>query len=150
MVTLPHPSPTLLSIRLSMCYNVGCRNHRLKPFLGCTAASPIQPQLCKGANVVNANFLWTTITVKSIETSLSFYKDLLGLTVERRFMPHPALELCFLKDENGIEVELLEHKPATDSVTAPANLSLGFQRCGSRRRHSRMQRERYRYNQRPV
>jgi len=75
---------------------------------------------------VNANFLWTTITVKSIETSLSFYKDLLGLTIERRFMPHPALELCFLKDENGFEVELLEHKPATDAVTAPANLSLGF------------------------
>lgn len=75
---------------------------------------------------MNANFLWATITVKSIETSLSFYEDLLGLTVERRFMPHPALELCFLKDEDGIEVELLEHKQATDAVTAPANLSLGF------------------------
>jgi len=75
---------------------------------------------------VNANYLWTTITVKSIETSLSFYRDLLGLTVERRFMPYPALELCFLTDGNGIQVELLEHKPATDAVTAPANLSLGF------------------------
>lgn len=75
---------------------------------------------------MNANFLWATITVKSIETSLPFYEDLLGLTVERRFMPHPALELCFLKDDNGIEVELLEHKQATDAVTAPASLSLGF------------------------
>ena len=75
---------------------------------------------------MNANYLWTTITVKSIEVSLPFYRDLLGLTVERRFMPHPGLELCFLKDDNGVEVELLEHKPSNEAFTAPANLSLGF------------------------
>ena len=81
---------------------------------------------------MNATFLWTTITVDSIENTLPFYRDLLGLTIERRFSPNPGLELCFLKDENGIEVELLEHKTAGEAVTlavaeAPANLSLGFQ-----------------------
>ena len=75
---------------------------------------------------MNANYLWTTITVQSIESSLPFYRDLLGLQLERRFMPHPGLELCFLKDENGIEIELLEHKTGSAAVTAPSNLSLGF------------------------
>ncbi|SCZ78231.1 VOC family protein [Acidaminobacter hydrogenoformans] len=78
---------------------------------------------------MNAKFLWTTITVKSIDSALPFYRDLLGLTVDRRFNPNPNLELCFLKDENGIEVELLEHKEAGEAgmPSAPANLSLGFQ-----------------------
>lgn len=78
---------------------------------------------------MNAKFLWTTITVKSIDSALPFYRDLLGLTIDRRFNPNPNLELCFLKDENGIEVELLEHKEAGEAGTpsAPVNLSLGFQ-----------------------
>lgn len=81
---------------------------------------------------MNAKFLWSTITVKSIDSALPFYRDLLGLTMDRRFSPNPNLELCFLKDENGIEVELLEHKApeaagAAHTPSAPVNLSLGFQ-----------------------
>ena len=85
---------------------------------------------------MNAKFLWATIPVKSIETSLTFYRDFLGLTLERRFKPYPALELCFLKDENGIEIELLQHlsaDPASETpqaaqeVKGSAYPTLGFQ-----------------------
>jgi lactoylglutathione lyase len=80
---------------------------------------------------MKTNMIWATITVQSIERSLPFYQDLLGLEIVRRFMPHPGLELCFLKDENGMEIELLEHKSSEvesvpPAVAAPSNLTLGF------------------------
>lgn len=80
---------------------------------------------------MKANFLWATITVKSIEVSLPFYQNLLGLSIERRFKPHPGLELCFLRDANGIEIELLEHIDTERTTEAKpslgsGNLSLGF------------------------
>lgn len=80
---------------------------------------------------MKTNFLWATITVKNIETSLLFYQGLLGLTIMRRFMPNPGLELCFLTDSNGIEIELLEHKTNDHDIkmsdaNASSNPTLGF------------------------
>ena len=41
-------------------------------------------------------FSFITLQVADMEASLAFYRDLLGLTVARRFAPAPGTDLVFL------------------------------------------------------
>lgn len=69
-------------------------------------------------------FSWCTITVKDMEESLSFYRDIVGLPVSRRFSDRPGADICFL-GEGETQVELICEggRPAADS---PQGISLGF------------------------
>ena len=51
-------------------------------------------------------FNWCTITVKDMEASLAFYRDIVGLPVSRRFSDRPDSEICFLGD-GETQVELI-------------------------------------------
>ena len=51
-------------------------------------------------------FLWTTIMVDNMEESVHFYRDLLGLPIQRRHPGGPGMELCFL-GEGDTKVELI-------------------------------------------
>ncbi len=42
------------------------------------------------------NFLWTAIYVNNLNTSLSFYKDIVGLKVTRQFEAGPGVEIAFM------------------------------------------------------
>lgn len=70
-------------------------------------------------------YLWTTLHVKDMETSLAFYRAHLGLEVNRRFKTPDGGEIAFLGTEGGTEVELIarpgETYPATEGIT------LGFE-----------------------
>lgn len=68
-------------------------------------------------------FSFLTIQVNDMEASLAFYRDLLGMAVNRRFPPMPGMDIVFLGRE-GLQLELIcregEKKEAGD------NFSLGF------------------------
>ncbi|NLL19621.1 MAG: VOC family protein [Clostridia bacterium] len=70
------------------------------------------------------SFCWATITVKNLEESLSFYQDIVGLTVDRRFQAGPGMEIVFLG--NGeTKVELIGNKEVKEVNIGP-HISLGF------------------------
>lgn len=73
-----------------------------------------------------SKFVWTTINVRDLERSISFYQDLLGLTLDKRIPLNEAMTLVFLKDSNGIEVELIENKTAPPAPISAPNISIGF------------------------
>ena len=72
------------------------------------------------------NLCWCTITVGNLAESIKFYSDVIGLDFENRFSPHPGLEIAFLTDENGREIELIHFgdKPVPE---VKEGISLGFQ-----------------------
>lgn len=53
-------------------------------------------------------FSWTTLMVKDLERSLSFYQNVVGLNVNRRFKAGEKVEIAFLSENLGdTEVELI-------------------------------------------
>jgi lactoylglutathione lyase len=71
------------------------------------------------------NFCWCTINVKDVEKSIKFYTEMVGLKLDRRYSPRPGMELVFLDDENGNEIELI--KPLGEILQSDKeNISIGF------------------------
>ncbi|HKM43622.1 MAG TPA: VOC family protein [Limnochordia bacterium] len=70
-------------------------------------------------------FRWATITVKDLEESIEFYRDIVGLSLNRRFPAGNGMEIAFLGD-GGTEVELF-YDPAATSREFGSSISLGFQ-----------------------
>jgi lactoylglutathione lyase len=59
----------------------------------------------------------TSITVKDMEKSIEFYRDMLGLSlVEREAIPENKAEIAFVKDQNGVEIELTYWREKKDWV----------------------------------
>jgi lactoylglutathione lyase len=67
---------------------------------------------------------WCTITVNDMDTSIAFYRDIVGLALASRNAAGPGMDIAFLGD-NGTQVELIcrKDKPAAG---APEGVSLGF------------------------
>lgn len=70
-------------------------------------------------------FNWCTITVKDMDESLTFYRDIVGLPVSRRTAAGPGRELAFLGD-GETQVELICDAGRT-AAKNPAGISLGFE-----------------------
>ena len=71
------------------------------------------------------SFCWCTINVNNMEDSLKFYQDIVGLSIDRKFMAGPKVEICFLGDgETKVELICDENKKVTQSVEG---ISLGFE-----------------------
>lgn len=68
-------------------------------------------------------FCWTTLTVKDLDASINFYKEFVGLDVNRRFKPNETMELAFLGSE-PTELELIWDSLAPASVSE--GISMGF------------------------
>ncbi len=72
-------------------------------------------------------YLWTTIYVKNLDESITFYSDLLELKVLKRFPAGPGVEIAFMG--NGIDDETLVELLA-DSNNYTVNysefISIGF------------------------
>lgn len=73
----------------------------------------------------NMNFCWCTISVHDLEESLTFYTDIVGLTIERRFASSPGVEIAFLGDM-ATKVELICDKNQTEKGSMDG-VSLGFE-----------------------
>jgi len=70
------------------------------------------------------SFCWVTITVNSMEESLKFYQEIVGLPVNRRFKPDTETEIAFL-GEGETKIELLydPNRKISDNLKG---ISLGF------------------------
>lgn len=68
---------------------------------------------------------FVTVSVKNIEESAKFYKDILGLKETTRFSPQSGIDIMFLKDEDGNAVELITH-PGEGESNINGNVSIGF------------------------
>lgn len=70
-------------------------------------------------------FCWTTIMVKSMEDSLKFYQEIVGLTVDRKFKAGPSTELVFLGvGETKVELICDENKK---EIEIGQDISMGFE-----------------------
>lgn len=69
-------------------------------------------------------FCWSTISVKNMEESLAFYKEIVGLKESRRFQAGPGTEIVFL-GEGETQVELICDEKKKE-VTIGPDISLGF------------------------
>lgn len=56
------------------------------------------------------NIRFTTITVKDLDESLKFYKDILGFIEMKKFSPMEGVNIVFLKDEDSGIIELIEYQ----------------------------------------
>lgn len=70
------------------------------------------------------NVLWTTISVKSMEESLRFYQDIVGLPLDSKFTAGTDTEISFLGGE-GAKVELIYNKKNSD-INIGKDVSMGF------------------------
>ena len=70
-------------------------------------------------------YLWTTLQVNDMERSLKFYRDLLGLPINRRFSTGPNSEICFL-GEGETKLELICSTEAEIDQQLEG-ISIGFQ-----------------------
>jgi len=66
-----------------------------------------------------------TISVKDMEESIKFYRDVIGLTVKSRFSPSAGVKIAFLGD-SGSDVELIYRQSQT-GITIGEDISLGFE-----------------------
>lgn len=81
------------------------------------------------------SFLWTTVWVSDLDESISFYREIAGLEVERRFSSGKDREIAFLvSGEEGektgekqeTKIELMEGKSRKE-VKHRGLVSLGFE-----------------------
>ena len=69
-------------------------------------------------------FCWCTLTVSDLEASIRFYRDVVGLSVNRRLSAGPGTAIAFMGDgETQVELLCNSGKPAGPFGS---NLSLGF------------------------
>jgi lactoylglutathione lyase len=70
-------------------------------------------------------FLQVTIFVGNLEESISFYENIVGLTVKRRLPAAPDQEIAFL-GEGETEIELIYNKKK-EEISVGQDISLGFE-----------------------
>lgn len=68
-------------------------------------------------------YCWTTIMVTDLEKSIAFYRDIVGLPLDRRFSAGPGGEIAFLGD-GETQVELIERIGPKSTIGNA--VSLGF------------------------
>ena len=72
-------------------------------------------------------FCWVTINVRDLDRSVAFYRDVAGLSVNRRYSPKPGTEIAFLgSPETATEVELIRNEK-NDDCAYGKDISIGFE-----------------------
>jgi len=70
-------------------------------------------------------FNWTTLWVKDMEKSLAFYQEVVGLSLKRRQMAGPVMELAFLGD-GETQIELISDC-TRGAVSTSRDISIGLE-----------------------
>ncbi|MCL2135982.1 MAG: VOC family protein [Coriobacteriia bacterium] len=71
-------------------------------------------------------FLWSTLRVKNLEESISFYEEVLGLSVSRRFSSGSGGEIAFMGGAGDTEIELIADSEGRD-INVGSDISWGFE-----------------------
>jgi lactoylglutathione lyase len=66
---------------------------------------------------------FVTVHVKDLERSLAFWREVMGLEIERRFAGGPGVEIAFLRDGGGHRLELIA---GTGHAVHGEGFSVGF------------------------
>lgn len=69
-------------------------------------------------------YVWTTIHVENLEESVQFYEEIIGLSINRRFIPGPGKEIVFL-GQGQTQIELI-HEADMKIENKERGISLGF------------------------
>jgi len=69
-------------------------------------------------------FCWCTLSVKDLDKSVAFYRDIVGLPVVRRFAAEKDMEICFL-GAGETKVELI--RGGKYEAPRGVGVSLGFE-----------------------
>lgn len=71
---------------------------------------------------------FTTITVRNLEKSVTFYTKILKLHELQRFSPHKGIKIVFLRDKENGKIELIEYEQMKEiDVSKKASIvSIGF------------------------
>jgi lactoylglutathione lyase len=76
------------------------------------------------------DFGWVTLSVSDLDRSLSFYQDVLGLKLQRRFNPNSDMEIAFVGNVAQTQVELIYDKniagKAAQNSATGTGITLGF------------------------
>jgi lactoylglutathione lyase len=72
-------------------------------------------------------YCWSTLTVRDMAESLTFYQEVVGLPLVRRFQAGPDTEIAFL-GEGETQIELICHQSQPE-VRMGSDISLGFTVC---------------------
>lgn len=76
------------------------------------------------------DFGWVTLSVNDLDQSLSFYQDILGLKLQRRFKPNSDMEIAFVGNTGQTQVELICDKnmagQTAQNSMCGAGITLGF------------------------
>jgi lactoylglutathione lyase len=70
-------------------------------------------------------FCWSTVMVNNLEESIKFYTEIIGLSVNRRYMAGPGVEIAFL-GAGETQLELIQSE-AIKEVNIGQDISLGFE-----------------------
>lgn len=70
-------------------------------------------------------FAHVTLSVNSLEESIKFYNEIVGLPIAQRFQAGPDCEIAFLGDGETL-VELIENKNTKD-IDVGNSISIGFE-----------------------
>ncbi|MCF8008797.1 MAG: VOC family protein [Halanaerobiales bacterium] len=73
------------------------------------------------------DFLFNTILVSDLEKSFNFYKDIIGLNLEKRFKTDKEVEIIFLEDSKGSSLELIKYGSNQDiDKNIKSKVKIGF------------------------
>lgn len=72
------------------------------------------------------NFCWCTITTQDVEASIKFYTEIIGLAITSRFSPRPGMDIVFMDDQKGNQVELIEFGNRKSPIIREG-ISIGFE-----------------------
>jgi len=72
-------------------------------------------------------YCWCTIDVADPEESVKFYSGFLGLRQKSRFSPRPGMEIIFLTDGKGSEIELIKPLGNESAGSHRKGISIGFE-----------------------
>lgn len=67
---------------------------------------------------------FVTVRTADLARSIAFYEQALGFKVSRRFSPRPGMEIAFLDDGSGGQIELIQGSGEPDF--AGQGISIGF------------------------
>ncbi|MGG7179267.1 VOC family protein [Clostridium paraputrificum] len=68
---------------------------------------------------------WITIKVDDYNKSKEFYRDFLGMKVEREFSPNESMSIAFFEGDNGMKIELIYDKNSKVEFPLNSRISIG-------------------------